>query len=400
MPAPVASAGHAAARAALDAFLPHAGAHYAARRNYDLGPGQHRHVSQLSPYLRHRVITEAEVLRAVLDRHGTEKAGKYIQEVFWRTYWKGWLEMRPGIWHSYRHDLRRALDDVQTQGGLRAGWEAACTGQTGIEAFDAWARELAGTGYLHNHARMWFASIWIFTLRLPWVLGADFFLRHLLDGDPASNTLSWRWVAGLQTRGKSYLARAANIAEFTEGRFRPSAAELAAEAPPLDGPEPPPRGTPPDNSRFDPDRRTAFVLHEDDLSPEFLFARGLQPLGTALLTSGGRLSPLAMSPSVLAFRQTALRDAATRHAPRLGPLTDGLADAAALTRWASDLGAEQIVTAFAPVGAVRETLDGIGGLPVIRALRGYDGRAWPHATAGFFKFKKQIPALLDAIQTT
>ena len=94
-------------------------------------------------------------------------------------------------------------------------------GATGIDCFDAWARELVATGYLHNHARMWFASIWIFTLRLPWELGADFFLRHLIDGDPASNTLSWRWVAGLQTAGKTYLATAENIARFTGGRFAP-----------------------------------------------------------------------------------------------------------------------------------------------------------------------------------
>ncbi len=77
------------------------------------------------------------------------------------------------------------------------------------------------TGYLHNHARMWFASIWIFTLRLPWELGADFFLRHLLDGDPASNTLSWRWVGGMQTMGKTYLARADNIATL-HGRAVPA----------------------------------------------------------------------------------------------------------------------------------------------------------------------------------
>ncbi len=88
-------------------------------------------------------------------------------------------------------------------------------------------------GYLHNHARMWFASIWIFTLRLPWVLGADFFMRHLCDGDPASNTLSWRWVAGLHTRGKTYLARASNIATYTGGRFTPQDHDLAAFAPPL-----------------------------------------------------------------------------------------------------------------------------------------------------------------------
>ena len=89
------------------------------------------------------------------------------------------------------------------QSGLRRAFEGAVTGSTGIDGFDDWARELTHTGWLHNHARMWFAFIWIFTLELPWALGADFFLRHLVDGDPASNTLSWRWVAGLYTRAKS-----------------------------------------------------------------------------------------------------------------------------------------------------------------------------------------------------
>ena len=67
-------------------------------------------------------------------------------------------------------------------------------------------KELKETNYLHNHARMWFASIWIFTLDLPWQLGAEFFMKHLYDGDAASNTLGWRWVAGIQTQGKNYLA--------------------------------------------------------------------------------------------------------------------------------------------------------------------------------------------------
>ena len=104
---------------------------------------------------------------------------------------------------------------------MRAGYRAAIDGETGIECFDAWSAELCETGYLHNHARMWFASIWIFTLKLPWRLGADFFYRHLLDGDAASNTLSWRWVAGLHTRGKPYAARADNIATYSGGRFTP-----------------------------------------------------------------------------------------------------------------------------------------------------------------------------------
>ena len=65
---------------------------------------------------------------------------------------------------------------------------------------------LKENNYLHNHARMWFASIWVFTLDLPWQLGAEFFMKHLFDGDAAANTLGWRWVAGIQTQGKNYLA--------------------------------------------------------------------------------------------------------------------------------------------------------------------------------------------------
>ena len=91
--------------------------------------------------------------------------------------------------------------------------------RSGIPAMDAWTSELIETGYLHNHARMWYASIWIHTLKLPWTLGAEFFLRNLLDGDVASNTLSWRWVAGLHTVGKFYLAQKSNICKFTAGRL-------------------------------------------------------------------------------------------------------------------------------------------------------------------------------------
>ena len=72
---------------------------------------------------------------------------------------------------------------------------------------------------MHNHTRMWFASIWIFTLNLPWELGAELFMKYLFDGDSASNTLGWRWVAGIQTKGKHYLATEWNIKKFSDNRF-------------------------------------------------------------------------------------------------------------------------------------------------------------------------------------
>ncbi|WP_227444503.1 FAD-binding domain-containing protein [Cognatishimia sp. F0-27] len=384
--------------ARLARFVPKAGKTYASKRNYDRGPGGHEFVSTLSPYLRHRIVTEAEVIDAVLGRHTRNGAEKFIQEVLWRTYWKGWLEMRPQVWTRYQSDLRRALDAVQTQSGLRRNWEAACTGQTGIEPFDHWAQELVDTGYLHNHARMWFASIWVFTLRLPWELGADFFLRHLLDGDPASNTLGWRWVAGLQTRGKTYLARPSNIEKFTEGRFSLPETSLAPDAPPVQGPDLPPRMAAPQSDSVDPSKPTAFVLHEDDLSPGWILDKSITPLGTALVTPSERLTPLTMAPQVLAFREAATREAAERWKDRLGPVATGLSDGAAIAAWARDLGAEQIVTARAPVGAVSEVLSEMAGIPVLQPMRTLDQVAWPHATAGFFKFREKIPQIIGALQ--
>ena len=104
---------------------------------------------------------------------------------------------------------------------LSSSYEKAINAETQFDVFNDWVKNSKRNGYLHNHARMWFASIWIHTLELPWFLGADFFLKHLLDGDEAVNTLSWRWVAGLHTKGKSYLARPSNIKKYTGERYNP-----------------------------------------------------------------------------------------------------------------------------------------------------------------------------------
>ncbi len=385
----------AAGLARLAAFVPKAGHDYAALRNHDL-PG-HPHVSLLSPYLRHRLVTEEEVLGAVLGHFGPAAAGKFVQEVVWRTYWKGWLEMRPVVWEGYRSGLRAALDRVQTEAGLRRAWEAACRGETGFDGFDGWARELAATGYLHNHARMWFASIWIFTLRLPWELGADFFLRHLLDGDPASNTLSWRWVGGLQTVGKTYLATADNIARHTDGRVRP--AGLATRAPPLPpGPAAPRRPTPA-AERWSPGPGTGLLLTEDDLAPGFLLDAGLAPVATAVLIAPRGRSPLATAERVVAFTEAAAADALGTWGDRLGARAGPLDDAAAVVAWARAARLRQVVIPWAPVGpaaslAARAAgLLAAEGIPVARALRRYDAAAWPHATHGFFRFREAMPGL-------
>jgi deoxyribodipyrimidine photo-lyase len=200
----------------LHDFLPRI-PHYRSQRNYDI-PGE-SFVSGLSPYLRYRLVRECEVIDAVLDNFSYEEASSFIEEVAWRTYWKGYLEARPTIWTDYLSQvatLPGQLDDLDME-----RWQSVLEGRSGIECFDYWVQLLKTTGWLHNHARMWFASIWVFTLKLPWELGAAFFLEHLLDGDPASNTLSWRWVGGLHTKGKHYIARAGNISKYTGGMFNP-----------------------------------------------------------------------------------------------------------------------------------------------------------------------------------
>ncbi len=381
----------AAATARLAAFLPRAGLAYAARRNEDL-PG-HPHVSGLSPYIRHRLLTEAEVIDATLRAH-PQGADKFLAEVWWRTYWKGWLERRPAIWAAYRQGLTEALNRVQTEAGLRQQWEAACQGTTGIDGFDHWAQDLAATGYLHNHARMWFASIWIFTLRLPWELGADFFLRHLIDGDPASNTLSWRWVGGLHTPGKTYAATPDNIARNTGGRFRPTG--LARSCPPLPmSPHPAARAVPAGDD-LHPALPTALLLHEDDLAGDDPAA--LRDTGPLLfLSTTTRRSPLAVNPIVTRFVADAFSETARRRGqPAALCFTE--AGLEALADHLAAQGIAQLATPYAPIGPTAAALQRLEpllearGIRLARLIRTHDAAAWPHATHGFFRFREAVMA--------
>jgi len=185
---------------------------YNAKRNFDFGVTNRSNVSCLSPYITHRLITEYEATKLVLKKYPFQKVDKFIQEIFWRIYWKGWLELRPKVWTDFIEDLKTIKEDEN--------YLKAINSETEIECFNDWVNELKNFNYLHNHTRMLFASIWIFTLRLPWQKGAEFFMKHLYDGDAASNTLSWRWVAGIQTKGKNYLAQSWNISKFTNNKYK------------------------------------------------------------------------------------------------------------------------------------------------------------------------------------
>jgi len=196
----------------LNKFIENDISNYNTKRNFDFGATNRSNVSCLSPYITHRLITEYETAKLVLKKHPFQKVDKFIQEIFWRVYWKGWLELRPKVWNDFIDDLRIIKEDDE--------YLKAINGETEIVCFNDWINELKNFNYLHNHTRMLFASIWIFTLRLPWQKGAEFFMKHLYDGDAASNTLSWRWVAGIQTKGKNYLAQSWNISKFTNNKYK------------------------------------------------------------------------------------------------------------------------------------------------------------------------------------
>ncbi|QWT23958.1 DNA photolyase [Subtercola sp. PAMC28395] len=403
----------AAALDALELFLPHAGRDYARDRNHDTGL-ERTNVSRLSPYLRHRLLTEHEVVAAVLARHRLPDCEKFVQEVFWRTYWKGWLEQNPEVWHRYRREVGEFWLDTDA---VSSDYRHAVTGRSGIDAMDAWVSELVITGYLHNHTRMWFASIWIFTLRLPWQLGADFFYRHLLDGDAASNTLSWRWVAGLQTAGKTYLATAENISRYTDGRFAPTGLATSDRAL-VEDPLPPRSAA----SVADPITRVGrigLLLHEEDLDAASLghdhpwLTPELQAFGTG--HSGGEVvataafadpadrSPASVSDAVHSFTAGALEDAASRGRSSPSRPATVLPDTldSTVLRWAESERLDAVVVPAAPVGPVQERLAALGnalaseGLTMTTVTRRWDALAWPHASRGFFAFRERIPDLLN-----
>ena len=200
----------------LNTFVEQNLSDYSKLRNFDFGPSNRSNVSCLSPYITHGIINELEVINKSLKKFSFAKNEKFIQEVLWRVYWKGWLELRPDVWSDYLIEL----DKIKKEFKNNQSYLDAIEGKTNVDCFNQWVIELKENNYLHNHTRMWFASIWIFTLELPWQLGAEFFIQHLYDGDPASNTLGWRWVAGIQTQGKHYLATEWNINKFTNNRFK------------------------------------------------------------------------------------------------------------------------------------------------------------------------------------
>jgi deoxyribodipyrimidine photo-lyase len=394
------------ALAQLDAFIPFAG-RYANERNYVV-PG-HTNVSRLSPAIRHRLVLESECAAAPLRRYAASTVEKFTQEVYWRRYWKAWLSLRPQVWTDYLDQLAAIQDDPNT-GAIRASAARCEAGDGPVGIMNHFARELVETGYLHNHARMWFAGWWIHIERLPWQLGADFFYRHLLDGDPASNTLSWRWVAGLQTPGKTYLPRRSNLEKYLPPEVlamhpdglhcldEPEALILPAEPrPAIARPDLPP--APPLPSGHD--TRIGIWIHEDDLCVEHSPLASLKP--ASILATGDTITwtRFHFPERKTAWLRTALADAVQRADDAFGVVAR-VADhadtplAETLIRWATEYQLQQIAALRPEIGPLDDQLRDThaalakSGIDLILIDRPEDLILRPTATGGFFGFWEKM----------
>jgi deoxyribodipyrimidine photo-lyase len=247
---------------------------------------------------------------------------------------------------------------------------------------------------------MWFASIWIFTLQLPWQLGADFFLRHLWDGDPAPNTLSWRWVAGLQTVGKTYLARASNITKYTDGRFFPKG--LAKEAAPVSDKRFHIKLLPVNQIHYNPTLPSLLVLHDEDSHLGPMITEFQTILGSVRISTAANITPFEISENVAQFVNALMQEQDKRWSDRLGSIKS-VSTVDDIVNEALRLGVKQIISPYAAVGPAQAMQDSLQeatafcAISITRLLNPYDLICWPHATHGFFRFKEHIPQFVQAL---
>lgn len=360
---------------------------YAAERNFDPGPVNRNNTSLLSKYISHRIIDEQETIWCAYSKLPFKKIEKFVQEVFWRTYWKGWLEMRPQVWDDYNQDLNNLQNELNS-----SNYKEAIEGKTKIPCFNDWVLELKEFGYLHNHARMWFASIWIFTLGLPWQLGADFFLKHLLDGDPASNTLGWRWVAGLHTKGKHYLASEWNINKFSAKKYEHLNLNEQAQAKHED------RSYNIQPILFDEinSEHSLFVFHNLDCSLH-LVEKEMNFNHYAVIDFTSILKKENYSKQVLDFKIRSNQYLTTVLKEQFNSQTviHNKDDLQTITK---EKNIKNIIFPYLAVGYENDFIKEIKKeFNIYYLARDYDKYCWQFSTKGFFKFKEQIPKILTKI---
>ncbi len=375
-------ASRADALASWQRFLPQT-PRYGSARNL-VTPG-HANVSRLSPAIGSRLLLEDEIIADTLASHSLASVEKWVQEICWRRYWKGWLECRPGVWRDYQDRLQ-----LEHPASVVRRVEEVAAGRSGVAVMDRFARELVETGYLHNHARMWFASFWIHVEKLPWELGAHLFHTHLLDADAASNTCSWRWVAGLQTAGKTYLVRRSNLEKFCapeylkdrtgldrldDDRVSPASISDTADTTSI------PLTIYPD-SLYNPPARWGLWIHEEDLA-----ADQVGPLAGKQPASVFRSAPVVVTTPRKQWWQNA--------APLAGT------DLSQLTDWAMQEKLTAVV-AYAPfVGPLQDRLLPVvesfvrEGITLLLLRRKTDQQIFPLGKKGFFPFWQEVRKTLS-----
>ena len=365
----------------LNHFVENNLSEYSKLRNFDYGPDNRSNISCLSPYITHGIINEKEVIKKSLNKFSFAKNEKFIQEVLWRTYWKGWLELRPSVWTDFLIELKKIKEDFQNN----QTYKNAIEGKTNVECFNYWVNELKENNYLHNHTRMWFASIWIFTLNLPWQLGAEFFMQHLYDGDAASNTLGWRWVAGVQTQGKHYLASEWNIKKFTNNRF--SNIKLNENAPPKIS------------------EKKYSILNQDFINPENIDQNNLIIFENNLcfetsdfqnnkfkkfyiISNKNENRCIKLSEKVLKFKSSLIQDQEQRFKNQ--SIDCEVIDISEIKK------IEKAVGLYPTIG---ENLDYLNSntFKINFLYRELDQNSWQYCNKGFFNFKNYIPKIISTL---
>ena len=363
----------------LNHFVENNLSEYSKLRNFDFGSENRSNVSCLSPYITHGIISEKEIINKSLNKFSFAKSEKFIQEVLWRTYWKGWLELRPNVWDDYLIELKKIKEELKDN----KEYLNAIEGKTNIECFNVWVNELKENNYLHNHTRMWFASIWIFTLELPWQLGAEFFMQHLYDGDAASNTLGWRWVAGIQTQGKHYLASEWNIKKFTNNRFQNI--KLNENAPPKNSE----RSYSVINQEFsNPQdiKEKNLIIFENNLSFEITDFNKNFFKKIYIVSNKNENRSIKLSERLVKFKSLLVEDQKQR-------LKDKKIDSEVIN--INEI--NNIENCYGLYPAVGENLDYLNSnnLKIEFLYRDLDRISWQYCNKGFFNFKNYIPKIIS-----
>ena len=363
----------------LNNFVDNHLAEYSKLRNFDFGPEKRSNISCLSPYITHGVINEKEVIQKALSKFSFSKNEKFIQEVLWRTYWKGWLELRPNVWTDYLVELKQIRNEFKNN----QDYLSAIEGKTNIDCFNRWVTELKENHYLHNHTRMWFASIWIFTLELPWQLGAEFFMKHLFDGDAASNTLGWRWVAGIQTQGKHYLASEWNIKKFTNNRFQNI--QLNENAPPKVS-EKSYQIIKQDFNNSENIKEKNLLIFDNNLSFEVTNFKENNFKKIYLVSNKNEDRSIKLSEKLMKFKSLLIEDQAQRLKNQ--SIDCQIIDISEVTN------IENCCGLYPTIG---ENLDYLNSnnLKVDFLYRSLDQLAWQYCNKGFFNFKNYIPKIVS-----